>query len=255
MEAFDRLLEIMDRLRSDEGCPWDREQTRETLKSYLIEEAYELLEALEEDDPEKIKEEIGDLLFQLVFHARIGKERGEFDMEDVLENIEAKMIARHPHVFGDKTVKDAQEVIKRWEELKKKEGKMKESVLEGIPESLPSLLRAHRVQERVARVGFDWDDTEPVVEKLEEEFSEFKEALYKKDMVEIENELGDILFSLVNLSRFVGVNPEEALRKTVTKFIGRFRYIERKAREAGRNLEEMSLEEMEALWQESKERE
>jgi tetrapyrrole methylase family protein/MazG family protein len=255
MGRFERLVEIMDRLRGEDGCPWDREQTRETLKTYLIEEAYELLEALDADDPGLIREELGDLLFQLIFHARIASEKGEFDIWDVIDGITEKMVARHPHVFGDTEVQDSREVIQRWEELKKKEGKMKDSLLEGIPEALPSLLRAHRVQERVSRVGFDWEDIEGALEKVEEEFEEFRDALRKSERQQIEEELGDLFFSLVNLSRFVGINPEEALRKTVTKFARRFRYIEKKAEESSRSLSEMSLEEMEKIWQEAKGRE
>ncbi len=255
MGRFERLVEIMDRLRGEDGCPWDREQTRETLKTYLVEEAYELLEALDADDPGLIREELGDLLFQLIFHARIASEKGEFDIWDVIDGITDKMVARHPHVFGDTEVQDSREVIQRWEELKKKEGKMKDSLLEGIPEALPSLLRAHRVQERVSRVGFDWEDIEGALEKVDEEFEEFRNALRKSERQQIEEELGDLFFSLVNISRFVGINPEEALRKTVTKFARRFRYIEKKAEESSRSLSEMSLEEMEEIWQEAKGRE
>ncbi len=247
---FDKLVGIMEALRTDGGCPWDREQTRQSLKPFLIEEAYELLEAIEEDDPAKIKEELGDLLFQIVFHARIAGEKGEFDMQDVIEAISTKMVSRHPHVFGGKSLRTADEVLDRWEEHKRQEGKLKESILEGIPGNLPALLKAHRVQERVSRVGFDWEKAEDVLEKVESEFDEFKAAL--KGSGNIEEELGDILFTLVNLARFVKVNPDEALRKTTARFMHRFRYIETRARQEKRDLSGYTLEEMNQLWEEAK---
>lgn len=253
MNNFQKLLDIMAALRSENGCPWDREQTRESLKPFLIEETYEVLEALDEGSPEKIKEELGDLLFQIVFHCQIAKEQGEFDMDDVIKKIADKMIARHPHVFGEAEFETSEEVLKQWEERKKEEGKLRESILEGIPKELPSLLRAQRLQARAARVGFDWKRVEDVIEKLEEELQEFKVALKNnKNQKEIENELGDIFFVLVNISRFVGVNPEDALRKTISKFISRFRYIEMKAKDTGKSLSDMTLEEMDALWNEAK---
>ena len=249
---FQKLVDIMARLRSEDGCPWDREQTRETLKPYLIEEAYEVLEALDEGNAQGLKEELGDLLFQIIFHAQIAKERGEFDIDDVIKKISEKMISRHPHVFGDERFETSKEVLKQWDERKKEEGKLRESVLEGVPKELPSLLRAHRLQSRASKVGFDWKRLEDVMDKLEEELGEFRAALAHKEKAAIEDELGDIFFVLVNISRFVGVNPEDALRKTIAKFISRFRYIERKAAEAGKGLSGMTLEEMDALWEEAK---
>ncbi len=252
---FEKLIEIMAALRSESGCPWDREQTRESLKPFLVEETYEVIEAIDEGSPEKMKEELGDLLFQIVFHCQIAKERGEFDIQDVIAKISEKMRGRHPHVFGDACFETAEEVLKQWEERKKEEGKGRESILEGIPKELPSLLRAHRIQARAARVGFDWKRVEDVLKKLDEELGEFRDALDCRDQGEIEDELGDIFFVLVNISRFVGVNPEDALRKTISKFISRFRYIEMKAAESGKALSSMTLEEMDGLWDEAKKKE
>lgn len=250
MKHLEKLIEIMEKLRAK--CPWDREQTRESIKPFLIEETYEVIEAIDEGDPQKIKEELGDLLFQIIFQCQIAKERGEFTIDDVMEQIANKMVSRHPHVFGNAEYKTAEEVLEQWEERKKKEGKQRESILEGIPRALPALIKAQRVQSRAAKVGFDWKDINDVLEKLNEELREFREALDKKSQEDIEDELGDIFFSLVNISRFVGVNPEDALRKTISKFISRFRYIEIKAKEMGKNLSEMTLEEMDKLWEEAK---
>jgi tetrapyrrole methylase family protein/MazG family protein len=252
MDSFQKLVDIMTRLRSEDGCPWDHVQTSETLKPYLIEETYELVEAIDEKDPAKIKEELGDLLLQIVFHAQIAKDHGEFDINDVIEGISHKMVSRHPHVFGDARFETPEEVTKQWQDRKREEGKCKESALEGVPKELPSLLRAHRLQSRAAKVGFDWEKVEDVFGKLDEELKEFREALENKDQREIEDELGDIFFVLVNISRFVGVNAEEALRKTISKFISRFRYIEMKAADQGRQLSDIPLEEMDALWDEAK---
>jgi len=249
---FRKLVEIMAALRGDNGCPWDREQTRESLKPFLIEETYEVIEAIDEGSPEKIKEELGDLLFQILFHAQIGKERGEFDIDGVIDGITNKMLNRHPHVFGDEKYRTSEEVLKRWQEIKKSEGKQEESLLEGVPSSMPSLLRAHKLQDRAARVGFDWERVGDVIAKLDEEVEEFKEALGKNSVHEMEEELGDIFFMLVNISRFIGVNPDDALRKTISKFIKRFRHIEITAAERGQVLSEMSLEEMDDLWNEAK---
>ncbi len=249
---FEKLVDIMSALRGEKGCPWDREQTRESLKPFLVEETYEVLEAIDQGLPERIKEELGDLLFQIIFHCRIAEERNEFGINDVIRNISDKMIGRHPHVFGGAQYETSEEVLKQWEERKREEGKGKESILEGIPKELPSLLRAHRIQARAARVGFDWARVEDVLKKLDEELAEFREALEKKDQGEIEDELGDIFFVLVNVSRFIGVNPEDALRKTISKFISRFRYIEMRAAESGKSLSGMSLEEMDILWDEAK---
>ena len=254
MENFQKLIEIMAKLRSADGCPWDREQTRASLTKYLIEETYEVVEAIEEEDPEKIREELGDLLFQIVFHCQIGKERGEFGIEDVIDKISGKMISRHPHVFGDAKFETSEEVVKQWEERKKEEGKNRESILEGVPKEMPSLLRAHRIQSRASKAGFDWNHVDGALEKLEEELHEFRVAIKNKEPKEIEDELGDVFFSLVNVSRFVGVNPEDALRKTISKFISRFRYIEMKAADKGIRLSDMTIEEMDSLWDEAKKR-
>lgn len=252
MDNLQKLLDIMERLRSDDGCPWDREQTKETLTPYLVEETYEVIEAIEEGAPRKIKEELGDLLFQIVFHCQIAKERGEFSMEDVIDDISRKMIGRHPHVFGDANYETSEQVLKQWEERKREEGKNRESILEGIPKELPSLLKAHRIQSRAARVGFDWNNVEGVLEKLDEELSEFRDSLEQKDRAAIEDELGDVFFSLINISRFVGVNPEDALRKTILKFMSRFRFMEVKAAGTGRQLSKMTPEELDELWEEAK---
>src|SRR4030065_2791236 len=241
---FQELLKIMEALRSEKGCPWDKEQTRESLKPFIVEEAYELIEAIDESDPEKIKEELGDLLFQIVFQCQLAKEKNEFEIFDVIGKIVKKMIARHPQVFGEANYKTTDEVLVHWEKQKKLEGKLRESILEGIPKTLPSLLRAHRLQKRAAGVGFDWEKVEDVLKKLDEELKEFKEALKTKRQDEIEDELGDIFFMLVNISRFIGVNPEDALRKTISKFIHRFRYIEMNAAEQGKTLSDMTLNEM-----------
>ena len=252
--TFQNLVALMARLRGPDGCPWDRKQTPASLKPFLVEECYEVIDALDEDDPAKVKEELGDLLFQIIFHARIAEERGHFTIYDVIAANVEKMVRRHPHVFGDARLETDKEVLANWEELKKKEKgyEQRTSVLEGVPRHLPSLLRAHSLQERAARVGFDWSRIDEALPKLDEEMAEFKQSLKQEDPAGIEEELGDIFFMLVNISRFLGVNPEDALRKTISKFIRRFRHIEESAADAGRSLADMSLEEMERLWQESK---
>lgn len=249
-----KLVELMARLRNPGGCPWDQKQTRDSLKPFLLEECYEVADALDEDSPAKIREELGDLLFQIIFHARIAEEKGEFTIWDVISFNVEKMTRRHPHVFGGARLETDREVLANWEEIKKREKgyENRKSILEGVPKDLPSLLRAHRLQERAARVGFDWKHIQELLPKLDEELSEFRESLKNEDAGGIEEELGDLFFMLVNISRFLGVNPEEALRKTIGKFIHRFRYIEEHAAEAGKSLNDMTLEEMEALWQESK---
>jgi tetrapyrrole methylase family protein/MazG family protein len=252
--SFQAFVDLMAKLRSPDGCPWDRKQTTESLKPFLIEECYEVVDALDEGSPDKIKEELGDLLFQIMFHARIAEEQGRFTIEDVIATNIEKMVRRHPHVFGDAHLSTDREVLANWEEIKKKEKGYEErkSVLEGVPKHLPSLLRAHSLQERAARVGFDWNRIDEALPKLDEEITEFKASLKQKDAAGIEEELGDIFFMLVNISRFLGVNPEEALRKTISKFIHRFRYIEEHAANAGKSLNDMTLDEMEKLWQKSK---
>ena len=255
MHDLNKLLQIMSALRGEKGCPWDKEQTRESLKPFIVEESYEVLEAIDEKDPEAIKEELGDLLFQVIFQCQIAKELGQFDISDVIDKISTKMIARHPHVFGDADYKTTEEVLVHWEAQKKKEGKLRESLLDGVPKTLPSLLRAHRLQDRAARVGFDWEKIDDVFLKLDEELKEFHDAFKSKKQDEIEDELGDVFFMLVNLSRFIGINPEDAHRKTISKFISRFRYIEMAAADKGVKLSDMTLAEMDALWDEAKEKE
>lgn len=255
MTNLKKLVDIMSALRRDKGCPWDKEQTRDSLKPFLLEETYEVLEALDEGNPEKIKEELGDLLFQIVFHCQLAREKKEFDISDVIDEISRKMLNRHPHVFGKTKFKSKEHFRKYWEEEKKREGKKRESILEGVPKALPSLLRAHKLQKKAARVGFDWEKTADVFKKLDEELKEFRKALKKKKQSEIEDELGDIFFMLVNISRFVGVNPEDALRKTISKFISRFRYIEMKAADKRKNLSDMTLKQMDKLWDEAKDKE
>jgi len=252
--SFSQLVNLMARLRGPAGCPWDREQTPESLKPFLVEECYEVIEALDEGSPDKVKEELGDLLFQIIFHARIAEEQGTFTIQDVISAIVDKMTRRHPHVFGEEKVSTSGEVLANWEEIKKKEKAHQErtSILDGVPQGMPALLRAHGIQKRAARVGFDWNELDEALPKLDEEIAEFKESLKTKDATAIEDELGDIFFMLVNISRFLEINPEDALRKTISKFIHRFRYIEENAAEAGRSLKEMTLDEMEKLWQEAK---
>ncbi|OGW51169.1 MAG: nucleoside triphosphate pyrophosphohydrolase [Nitrospirae bacterium GWC2_57_9] len=253
-DNLSKLVDLMAILRSPEGCPWDRKQTTESLKPFLIEETYEVIDALDEGDPAKVREELGDLLFQIIFHARLAAEKGEFTIGDVIATNVEKMTRRHPHVFGDAKAETAAEVLANWEEIKKKEKgqEQRKSILEGVPRSMPSLIRAHKLQEKAAKVGFDWSRLDEALPKLDEEIAEFKESLQTRDAARIEEELGDIFFMLVNLSRFLEVDPEEALRKTISKFIRRFRYIEESAADAGRSLKEMTLDEMETLWQESK---
>ena len=247
---FEKLKKIMKELRAK--CPWDKKQTHASLRPYLIEEAYETLEAIDREDPDELREELGDLLLQIVFHATLAEEKGQFTMDDVTRGISEKMVSRHPHVFGDAKFETTEEVVGQWEERKKEEGKMRESILEGIPDSMPALLRAQRLQSRAAKVGFDWEHIDDVLNKVEEEIGEFRDALKTQDEDKVEDELGDILFALVNVSRYVGANAENALRRTIAKFIKRFRHIEMHASTNGLELRDMSLDEMEALWQESK---
>jgi len=250
LEGFRRLLEIMDELR--EKCPWDREQSMDSLRNLTIEETYELADAIMDQDLEEVKKELGDLILHIVFYAKIGDEKGAFDMADVLRGINEKLVFRHPHVFGDRKVKDSGEVIENWEELKMKEGHR--SVLAGVPVSLPALIKSHRIQDKVRAVGFDWTQREQVWDKVDEELHEVRhELLNGSDPKKVEAEIGDLLFSIVNAARLYDVEPETALERTNRKFISRFTYLEEQARLKGRSLKEMSLEEMEALWQEAKE--
>ena len=246
----------MEKLRSPGGCPWDREQTHESLIPYLIEETYEVIDAVKKGNNKELKEELGDLLLQVVFHSQIAKERGTFTIDDVVDSIARKLIHRHPHVFGNRSdIKTAEDVNREWEKLKQKEGKVKDSILDGIPDSMPSLERAYKLQKKAAKVGFDWESFEGIKEKLLEELSEIEEELRRKNRKKLEEEVGDLLFMAVNLARFLGVHPEVALRLANEKFEKRFRHMERKAKEKGKELKEMSLNEMEELWQEAKKRE
>jgi tetrapyrrole methylase family protein / MazG family protein len=247
-----RFAEIVAALRAPNGCPWDRKQTHESLRPYLIEEAYEALDAIESGDPAHIKEEMGDVLLQIYLHAEIARERGDFSIDDVAQSIIDKIVLRHPHVFGDTSVKDAEQVAERWEQIKKKEKPHRESILDGVPKHLPALLRAYRIQQKVSRVGFDWEKIGDVADKLDEEVGELKQAIDSGDMAHIIEEAGDMLFSITNLLRFIEINPEEALLKTIAKFTARFKHIEKRAAETGKNIEEMTIDEMERLWQEAK---
>ena len=243
---FEDLVKVMERLRRE--CPWDRKQTHESLKKYLIEEAYEVLDAIDSRDDEKLKEELGDLLLQPVFHAQIAKERGAFDINDVIDALVKKLIERHPHVFGNANPED---VLENWE---KKKTEKRESVLEGVPKHLPALMRSQKLQDRASRVGFDFTEISQVFDKIQEEIGELKEPIEKNDRENIKHEIGDILTAVVELARFVGVDAEEALQEANERFIRRFQYVERRAKEMGKKLEDMSLEEMDELWEEGKRR-
>lgn len=253
-ENFARLVEIMEKLRSPKGCPWDKAQKREDLKPYLLEETYEVLDAIDKKSDEKLKEELGDLLLQIVFHAQISKEEKKFDIDDVCKEINEKLIRRHPHVFSNIKAKTPDVVLKNWEKIKKSEKRGK-SVLEGIPKVLPALLKAYRLQEKAGRVGFDWEETKQVEKKVREELKELKEAIREKKKQKIREELGDLLFAIVNLSRFLKIDPEDALQNANEKFIRRFKAIEKKASTKGKDLHGMTLAEMDALWEEAKKNE
>jgi len=248
LKAFDRLLTIMDELR--EQCPWDKKQTMETLRHLTIEETYELGDAILDSDLKEIKKELGDVLLHIVFYSKIGSETNDFDIADVCNSICEKLISRHPHIYGDVKVKNEDDVKRNWENLKLKEGK--KSVLEGVPKSLPALVKANRIQEKVAGVGFDWEKPEQVWDKLEEELQEFKEELKHDNKDAMENEFGDVLFSMVNYARFLNINPENALERTNKKFSKRFKYLEAKAKSINKTLKEMTLAEMDVFWQEAK---
>ncbi len=281
-EQFDALVRLMARLRAPDGCPWDRKQTHESLKPYLVEEAYEVLETIDRGHSEHLREELGDLLLQILFHAQIGAEKGTFTIDEVMQRLAEKLVRRHPHVFGSRDEKNrpanAEEVLGRWEEIKRNERQQtgqQGSVLDGVPKTLPALLRAFQVQARASRVGFDWPHSdqglEQVIAKVEEEVRELREVLTpvlsdilpgrsststdtagEETRARLEDEFGDILFALVNLARFFKVNPEEALRKAINRFTERFSYIETQGASRGQALEDMTLAEMEALWEEAK---
>ena len=245
-EAFERLLTIMDELR--EKCPWDMKQTLESLRHLSIEEVYELGDAILEGDMEEVKKELGDVFLHLVFYSRIASETEAFDIADVLNSICEKLISRHPHIYGDTVVKDEAEVLSNWEKLKLKEGK--KSVLEGVPRSLPAMVKAQRIQDKAKGVGFDWENSDQVWEKVLEELNEFKEAKTKEDQ---EEEFGDLLFSLINYARFKGIHPEDALEKTNKKFIYRFQYLETESAKDGKQMGDMTLNEMDEYWNRAKE--
>lgn len=246
--AFDRLLTIMDELRKQ--CPWDKKQTMETLRHLTIEETYELGDAILDNDLEEVKNELGDVLLHIVFYAKIGSETDDFDIADVCNSICEKLISRHPHIYSDVKVADEEDVKRNWENLKLKEGK--KSVLEGVPNSLPALVKANRIQEKVAGVGFDWEEPNQVWEKVEEELNEFKYEVGKGNKDAIESEFGDVMFSMVNYARFLNINPENALERTNKKFSKRFQYLEGKAKGLNKPLKDMTLAEMDVFWEEAK---
>jgi len=262
-EWFEKLVAVQARLRAPNGCPWDREQTHQTLRTYLIEEVYEVLEALESGNDKKFAEEMGDLLLQIVFHSQIAREEGRFTVADVIREIHDKMIRRHPHVFGETRAKDSAEVLRNWEQIKAEERRSnasrsdskagaalakESSLLDGVSRALPATLEGLQLTLKAARIGFDWEDASGVIEKMEEETAELKKALKTEDQGEIEEELGDLLFAAVNLARFLKMDPEIALKKANAKFSSRFRAMEKMARESGREFKDLPREEMEALW-------
>jgi tetrapyrrole methylase family protein/MazG family protein len=266
-EWFEKLVAVQARLRAPNGCPWDREQTHQTLRTYLIEEAYEVLEALESGNDEKFAEEMGDLLLQIVFHSQIASEEGRFTVAEVIREIHDKMVRRHPHVFGETCAKDSAEVLRNWEQIKAEERRSNagrvaskagaelaadSSLLDGVSRGLPATLEGFQLTRKAARIGFDWEDVGGVIEKMEEETEELRNALKTKDERKIEEELGDLLFAAVNLARFLKLDPEIALKKANAKFSGRFRAMEKMARETGREFKDLPRDEMEALWNVSK---
>lgn len=250
LEAFGRLLDILDELRVK--CPWDRKQTNESLRTNTIEETYELCEALMRDDEVNIKKELGDLLLHIVFYAKIGDEKGEFDIKDVCDSLCDKLIFRHPHVFGTAEADTAGKVEQNWEQLKLKEKGGNKTVLGGVPASLPSIVKAHRIQDKARNIGFDWEEREQVWDKVNEEFNELKAEINKMDADKMEAEFGDLFFSLINAARLYKINPDNALERTNLKFIRRFNYLEEKTKEQGRSLKEMTLAEMDEIWSEAK---
>ena len=249
MKEFDRLVKIMRRVKTE--CPWDREQTHESIRQYFIEETFEVIDAIDEKDDESLVEELGDVQCQVLFHSLLAEERGKFTLADVCNGIADKLVRRHPHVFENIKVKDSGEVLKNWEHIKMKEGK-KNSILDGVPKDLPALIKAYRVQNKAGRVGFDWDNIADVVAKISEELGEFKDSLKTNDRDRIEDELGDLLFSIVNLARKIEISPEDALRRTIRKFTARFQYIEKALKEKGVSIKDASLDEMDKLWEEAK---
>lgn len=247
MVVFQELLEIMDRLRAE--CPWDKKQTNESLRNLTIEETYELADAILEENNDEIMRELGDLLLHIVFYAKIGSETGDFDMADIIENLNKKLIYRHPHIFSDVKVNDAEDVKKNWEELKMREGK---KVLEGVPDSLPAMIKANRIQEKVRAVGFDWDEKSQIWEKVREELEELETEVRNENPENTESEFGDLLFSVINAARLYGIDPETALEKTNLKFIKRFAYLEENTIQKGHSLKDMKLDEMNKIWEQAK---
>lgn len=252
MEQMQRLVNIMKKLRDkNEGCPWDLEQTHESLRKYILEEAYEVIEAIEDNEPSELKKELGDLLLQIIFQSQIADEKGNFNIEDVAESISDKLERRHPHIFGEKKTLTPDQVKNNWEIIKKeKEGKKR--ILDGVPRSFNALLRSLRLQQKAGAVGFEWQNSVDILEKVKEEITELEEGIKKNDIPNIEEEIGDILFVMVNLSKKLKVNPEDALQKANNKFIGRFNYIEEKVERSGGKVQDRSLEELDAIWNESK---
>ena len=248
--SLNHFVEITKRLRKE--CPWDREQTHASIRHSLIEEAYEVVESIDNNDLNHLKKVLGDLLLHVVFHSNIAEEEKAFTLDDVIQAITDKMIFRHPHIFGDVKVESADHVKQNWEKLKMKEGRT--SVMDGVPKEMPALLRAHRLQEKASKIGFDWRKKEDAWKKVDEEIGELHKAVDEKDQGQVEGEFGDLLFALVNYSRFVNINPENALRRTIDKFITRFQYIERRLKENGKDIHSSSLEEMDGLWEEAKEK-
>ncbi|HUP66046.1 MAG TPA: nucleoside triphosphate pyrophosphohydrolase [Thermoanaerobaculia bacterium] len=252
-KRFDELVALMTKLRAPGGCPWDREQTLETLRPFVIEEAYEVVEAIDSGSRDSLREELGDLLLQSVFLAEVAREEGTFDIGDVIGSIHDKLVRRHPHVFADVVAKNADAVLSNWEKLKSREREAKDQgVLSGVPASLPALLKAHRLTEKAARVGFDWEKTSEIFDKIEEEVGELREAVEQGERSRIEDELGDLLFALVNIARRMGIDSENALQQTNRKFIRRFEHIESSLRQKGRTVDSASLAEMDELWNEAK---
>jgi len=255
--SFDRLVDVVAMLRSDNGCPWDLAQTHESLKADLIEEAYELIEAIDAKVPKKICDELGDLLMQVMLHSQIATDRNEFGVDEVIENLTEKLVRRHPHVFGSVVATDENEVLENWEEIKRGEdgNKDRKSSLDGIPHSLPSLQRAEKIQKKASRAGFDWDTTEDVLPKLQEEIDEIEESIRNDDITEIEMEIGDLLFSVVNLCRFLNVQPEEALRKSTRKFADRFQRMETTLERTNKTFKDYDLSTLDQIWEQVKQQE
>lgn len=252
--SFEQLVDIMRKLRAPGGCPWDAEQTHESLTRYLLEETYEVIEAIDEKSPLHLKEELGDLLLQPVFHAAIAEEAGDFTIDDVISTLCDKLIRRHPHVFGNLVITDSAGQVENWEKIKKQEkgNALRTSALSGVPAHLPALLKAHKIGEKAARVGFDWEHADQVFGKVMEELHEFEEAWAEGTSSRMEDELGDLLFAIVNLGRFLSLNPEEALRKTITRFQRRFSYVEEELHRRGKAMTDTSLEQMDELWNQAK---